>query len=493
MMSGKLIDIAIVAVLLAGIVGFRWLRTARMGNLVAALALLGAVVVILIRQPVSPIALLVAFAIIGAMPGWWLARQISMVEIPAMVALQNGMGGMASFLVSFIEVGRQAGSTGTSSGQAAASLGIVVGAATFSGSLVAAGRLSRRLGQRPIVLTHHNPILLAVTVAALVLMTLAAQVSQAAIASMLALALIAVALSLGVIFSIRVGGADMPVLISFLNAGSGVAAALCGLSIGNWLLIAAGAMVGVSGLILTQIMCVAMNRSLGGVLVGSSNLTATASPNAAIDSAGAEPAVQPVECEMSPVVADPFAQAMGLCQSANRVIIVPGYGMALAEAQEEVSHLADKLVSQGKQVLFAIHPVAGRMPGHMHVLLAEAEVDYGMIRDLQAVNSEFAQTDLVLVVGACDVVNPAAVERPDTPISGMPILRADEARHVIVCNIDDRPGYSGVENPLYRNPKTTLLLGDAKDTVGRLLAALDGVADSAEALNGKSGTSRVPC
>lgn len=472
-MSGKPVDLGIVVVLLAGIVLFRSIRTARSGNLTSALALLCAVVVIIRRYPVSPVSLLLCFAVAGTVTGGFLARRVSMVRIPAMVALQNGMGGMASFLVSYVEMARSASTPGSRPGDIAALLSIVVGATAFSGSLVAAGRLSQYLSQKPRVIRDHNRIMAILAAMALLLVLGAAQTSSAAMARALALALIGISAALGLALSMRVGGADMPVMISFLNAGSGLAAALCGLSIGNWLLVAGGAMVGVSGMILTGIMCQAMNRRLAAVLVG-------------VSAPGAAPPTSPWETEPSPTeqgaagetppsdaISDPFDRALTVVLEARRIIVVPGYGMALAEAQDEVSHLADTLKGMGKEVTFAIHPVAGRMPGHMHVLLAEAEVDYGLIRDLPDVNPEFAQADAALIVGACDVVNPAAVEQISTPISGMPILLAHEAKNVIVCNLDDQPGYSGVDNPLYRDPRTIMLTGDAKATLARLLGAIN--------------------
>lgn len=283
----------------------------------------------------------------------------------------------------------------------------------------------------------------------------------------------------------------MPVLISFLNATAGLAAALCGVVIGNRLLIACGATVAASGSILTHVMCKAMNRNLATVLTGIMPST-TVSPalpvgampgessrSSASDDNDAPPSLPAAakseagrEAELRVDHADPVAAIVEIMKQAQRVIIIPGYGMALADAQSEVVQLGETLVRMGKEVRYAIHPVAGRMPGHMHVLLAEAEVDYGMIRELNDINPDFAQTDLVLVVGACDVVNPAAIQATNTPISGMPILRAYEARRVAVCNLDEKPGYSGVPNTLYQNPKAIMLLGDAKDSVGRLLQNL---------------------
>lgn len=497
-MPHKLIDLAIVVVLLVGISWFRSPQRARRGNMAAALAVLAAVVVILVRHTVSPVGLLWVFAALGALAGLGLARSVRMVRIPAMVALQNGMGGMASFLVSYVELTRSAGAALPRAGEVAAVAGILVGAGTFSGSLVAAGKLANRLRQTPVRLAGHNLILSGLAIGAVLAMALGVVTRDVAVTNVLAAALIALSVGLGIVFSIRIGGADMPVLISFLNAGSGLAAALCGLAIGNWLLIACGAMVGVSGTILTHVMCRAMNRNLRAIFTGIQPSTAPAVPGFAQNQD--EPTVnegQPVPLDTSfnssastaegtaPAAvagavleveadhaADPFARAMNAVQAAQRVIIIPGYGMALADAQEEVVQLADQLVAMGKNVIFAIHPVAGRMPGHMHVLLAEAEVDYTQIRELKDVNTEFPTADLALIVGACDVVNPAAIDVAGTPISGMPILRAHEAREVIVCNLDDRPGYSGVENPLYREQRTIMLLGDAKETVSRILESL---------------------
>jgi len=290
-------------------------------------------------------------------------------------------------------------------------------------------------------------------------------------------ALLASAIVLGIIFAVRIGGADMPVLISFLNATAGLAAAFCGIAIGNRLLIACGATVAASGSILTHVMCQAMNRGLVNVFAGLRLDSKSETTSSTVVTAASTPegdSREPVEER-----GDPRVRAVSLLGDAQRVIIIPGYGMALAEASEEVVQLGERLSDMGKEILFAIHPVAGRMPGHMHVLLAEAEVDYANLRELKDVNGDFVETDVALIVGACDVVNPAAIERSDTPISGMSILRADEARHVIVCNLDERPGYSGVPNPLYSNAKTVLLLGDAKMTVSTLLQGLSCSADAA--------------
>jgi NAD(P) transhydrogenase subunit beta len=278
--------------------------------------------------------------------------------------------------------------------------------------------------------------------------------------------------ALGVVFSVRIGGADMPVLISFLNATAGLAAALVGVQIQNRLLIACGATVAASGSILTAVMCRAMNRPLLNVFTG---LKPAAEPEAAVSAPGeaAAPDLAPAEAPAPRVVpADPYAAAADLIRAARTVVIIPGYGMALAHAQFEVAKLADLLTRRGAEVLFAVHPVAGRMPGHMHVLLAEADVDPDTLFEMREVNPRLKDADVALVVGACDVVNPAAIHTQGTPISGMPILAAHEARRVIVFNLDEKPGYSGVPNTLYDDPRTLLLLGDAKETVAEVIRRL---------------------
>ncbi len=483
-MSQFLLDIAVASILMVGISQFRTPRGARFGNLTAAFALLCATVIVLARHRIGAIPLIGVGAGLGVVTGWLLASRVNMIQIPGMVAFQHGMGGVAAFLVSFAELSRSAGEPLSPMAETSALLGLFIGAATFSGSMLASGKLAGVLRQTPMIMPAHNRILAGLAAGVLVLAILAGLVSSAVAVQVLAMLLIVLSVAMGIVFAIRIGGADMPVLISFLNATAGLAAAFCGLTIGSRLLIICGATVAASGSVLTHVMCRAMNRSLVSIFSGRWQPPQAAvtlpvgplsqeAPGPVVDKRAVSPAPSPVAKP-----ADPFAQALETLRAARKIIIVPGYGMALADAQQEVSTLADRLTGMGKQVVFAIHPVAGRMPGHMHVLLAEAEVDYGMIRELPVVNPEFPDTDLVLIVGACDVVNPAAIQRPDTPISGMPILRAHEARSVVVCNLDDRPGYSGVENPLYRDRRTIMLLGDAKATLDRLIAGIDGGANS---------------
>jgi len=292
------------------------------------------------------------------------------------------------------------------------------------------------------------------------------------------LILIALSVLLGLAFSIRIGGADMPVLISFLNATAGLAAAFCGVIIQNRLLIACGATVAASGSILTHVMCKAMNRNLLKVFIGfQAKATFDWTRTIATGREEQEKIISPMDQEAQalskgPAKADPLAEAIEVGKDSKIIIIIPGYGMALAQAQFKVVELVNLLERLGKQVKFAIHPVAGRMPGHMNVLLAEAEVPYDKLFEMEEINPEFKEADLAVIVGACDVVNPAAISLENTPISGMPILMAHEAKRVLVCNLDEKPGYSGIDNPLYKQDKVIMLLGDAKDTLDKLIKGI---------------------
>ncbi|MBG0780315.1 MAG: NAD(P)(+) transhydrogenase (Re/Si-specific) subunit beta, partial [Desulfotignum balticum] len=420
--------------------------------------------------------------LVGGVIGIWVARKITMIQIPAMVAFQNGAGGIAAFFLSFVELMRGAGQMGAIN-EMSGLVNLAVGSLTFSGSMVAAGKLAGVLKQTPIILTNHTRLVQA-NLGIVILLMLIAFFLPVPAAVVFYLIIFALSIGFGILFSMRVGGADMPVLISFLNATTGLAAALCGMIIENQLLIACGATVAASGSILTHMMCRAMNRSLYHVFIPEkapekpvstmdelpeNNLFSTGGqmtePEQTIHEEMSEP-------EKETPDADPLKTAVHQVQTADTVVIVPGYGMAVAQAQFEVIELTRLLMDMGKQVIFAIHPVAGRMPGHMNVLLAEAGVDYDMLKEMDEVNPTFAGTDLCLVIGACDVVNPAAMETDGSPISGMPILNAHEAKQVICCNLDDKPGYSGVENALYQNSNTLMLLGNAKQTLGQLLEAL---------------------
>ena len=465
-----LIELAIIVVLIAGIAQFRSPAGARRGNYTAAFALALAIVFVLVDNDVRSWAVIVPAFLVGAAAGWLVAVRVNMIQIPALVAFQHGAGGVAALLVSFVELTRTTADL-TPIGTVSAYVGLIVGSATFAGSMIAAAKLANKIKQQPTVFKHHNAILLLI-IAVGAGLTAGAILNGGALQSLLLLGLVATSMILGVVFAIRIGGADMPVLISFLNATAGLAAAFVGVVIESTLLIAAGATVASSGSILTWVMCTGMNRSLLNVLIGQKKAKAGAA-NAPAAKAPATPATTPAAADT------PQSRALAALRAADSVIVVPGYGMAQAHAAFEVVRLANLLEKEGKQVRFAVHPVAGRMPGHMHVLLAEAEVEYEKLFEMKDINDDFASTDVVLVVGACDVVNPAAISTEDTPISGMPILKAHEAGAVIVCNLDEKPGYSGVENPLYEDPKAILLFGDAKGTLEGLVVGLEAPATPA--------------
>lgn len=465
--TGLLLDLAVVLILLAAFRQFRTPGGARWGTVTAAAALACALVLVLMRNLILDPAVVLGAVAAGSAIGLFVALRVNMIQIPAMIAFQHGAGGIAAFLVSYVELARSAGQMALL-GEVSGIVGTIVGAATFSGSMIASGKLANRIRQTPLVLHRHGLWLLGngVLVALLALAVLGMAPGASAIRYDL-LALILLSASFGVLFSIRIGGADMPVLISFLNATAGLAAAFCGIVIENRLLIACGACVAASGSILTHVMCRAMNRSLPGVFLFSRRPAPQAAPE---ERAGDRVAVAPA-VERGPE--ERLTDVAAALKEARRIVIIPGYGMALAQAQFEVVSLAKRLIGMGKEVEFAIHPVAGRMPGHMNVLLAEADVDYELLREMDEVNPEFSKTDLALVIGACDVVNPAAIHVEGTPISGMPILLAHEAKRVAVFNLDARPGYSGVENPLYRKDNTIMLLGDAKKSMEMILERLE--------------------
>lgn len=432
-------------------------KTAVKGNLLGALAMFGAVVVTLVSEGILTMPLLWAGLLVGSALGAWLAQKIMMIQMPQMVALLNGLGGGASALVALMVVYQDP--TLTTFTWFTTGLAIVVGGVTLSGSLVAAGKLHGKLNQRPQHFRFHNLYLWGSGIVLLAsLGALSFELGSVLVNSVL---LLVVSLAFGVIFTIRVGGADMPITISLLNSLSGVAGSVAGFPLGNTLLVVVGAIVGASGLILTQIMCRAMNRSLWQILLGKTTVI-TKTP--------------PQMVEISTPKVHGWEQSL---RDAQKVAIIPGYGMALAQAQLQVKQLAEAMQSQGKEVKFGIHPVAGRMPGHMNVLLAEVDVSYDQLYDLDQINEFLITADLAIIVGANDVVNPAAIELEGTPIYGMPIIRADQANQVIVCNYDTKPGYAGVDNTLYTMGKVSLLLGDAKDSLEKMLGVLAGKADTA--------------
>lgn len=465
LLSDYLLDLAVVLVLLAAFRQFRTPPGARRGNITAAAALTCVLILVLARHPILNPAIVVTAAILGSALGYYVAMKINMIQIPAMVAFQHGAGGIAAFLVSYVELARGGGQMALLN-ETSGLIGTIIGAATFSGSMIAGGKLANLIKQTPTMLSGHGWWLLANAAAIVVLAVFRTGDTIGMRYDLFALILLSI--SFGVLFAVRIGGADMPVLISFLNATAGLAAAFCGIVIENRLLIACGACVAASGSILTHVMCKAMNRSLPALFLPSAAKPAKAKDHR-LEKATPSAAVSTPPTAKSMTPEENSARVVEGLKDAARVVIIPGYGMAIAQAQFEVVSLAKKLIGMGKDVTFAIHPVAGRMPGHMNVLLAEADVDYELLQEMDEVNPTFSRTDFALVVGACDVVNPAAIHVEGTPISGMPILLAHEAKQVAVLNLDTRPGYSGVDNPLYQNDKTIMLLGNAKETLIRLL------------------------
>ena len=457
-MSGAAIQLAYLAASACFILGLKRLsspRTAQSGNLLAAVGMLIAVVATLLDQQVVRFEVIVAGAVVGAAIGAVTAYRVQMTSMPQMVAAFNGFGGAASALVAGAELIRLA-LAGTPPDLAISIpivLGTVIGAVTLTGSAVAFAKLQELIGGAPLVYTGQQIVNGLLTLGML------------AISVMLVVepgdlrffwGLLAIASLLGVLLVIPIGGADMPVVISLLNAYSGLAACATGFVIGNQGLVICGSLVGASGIILTQIMCRAMNRSLANVLFGAFGAAPTA---------GATTSVTGTVKSGTP------DDAAAILDAARSVIIVPGYGLAVAQAQHAVRDLATLLIERGIEVQYAIHPVAGRMPGHMNVLLAEADVPYEQLVEMEVINSSFPRTDVALVIGANDVTNPDARDNPSSAIYGMPILEVDKAKTVMVCKRSMNTGFAGIDNPLFTLPQTMMLFGDAKDTAEKVLRA----------------------
>ncbi|SJZ36006.1 NAD(P)(+) transhydrogenase (Re/Si-specific) subunit beta [Porphyromonas cangingivalis] len=455
--------IIIPILVLVGLIMMSRVQTAVKGNGLSIFAMTLAILATVLSAGASWITYIAVGAclLIGGGIGWMMAKRVQMIQMPQMVGLLNGLGGGASALVGFLTVAG-IGTTGSVFEVVTGVLAILIGMLTLTGSLVAAGKLHRVLPQKPIVLPGHMGIVYLLLALSLLSLLWGAFAYDAS--SMLWIILLAAVASglFGVVFAIRVGGADMPITISLLNSLSGVAGGIAGMAVGNVMLVAVGGIVGASGLLLTQVMCRAMNRQLMDILLGKS---------AAPSKSKATQATKTVETTKEEIAETKKGHSLSeVLNSAKNVIIVPGYGMALAQAQHQVKQLADTLERKGAQVRYAIHPVAGRMPGHMNVLLAEADVNYDVLFEMEAINDDFKDADLVVVIGANDVLNPAAREAEGTPIYGMPVLNVDQAKHVVICNFDRNPGYAGVPNPLYdRAEGVDLLLGDAKETITNLL------------------------
>ncbi|MBF6598514.1 MAG: NAD(P)(+) transhydrogenase (Re/Si-specific) subunit beta [Fermentimonas sp.] len=476
---------------LAGLSLMSKVKTAVAGNLISAVSILLGVAITLYYKEIFSAWSIYGFILIGILVGGTLARRVKMIEMPQLVALLNGVGGLASAMVgilSLVGIGMIV-SKYMMFVNLTSVLAIIIGLVTLFGSLVATAKLHKLLPQNPVRWKNHAAVLntlvfimVGVTIASVFIL------DNSIVLYIVLILSIVVSSVFGYAFAIRVGGADMPITISLLNSLSGVAGAIAGMAVNDLLLVSVGGIVGASGLFLTQIMCRAMNRSLMDILLGKTSTAGSA--KAYQNDVLFEPlfTVDPLneykaEITEHSVVSDVVEKQEVLpekrdeseiLKTAKSVIIVPGYGMALAQAQHLVKQLADKFEGNGAEVKFAIHPVAGRMPGHMNVLLAEADVPYEQLFEMDDVNDTFRNTDVVIVIGANDVINPAARDAKDTPIYGMPVLNVDEAKEVFICNYDLQPGYAGVDNPLYnRNEGVYMMLGDAKDSLSELLDRLN--------------------
>ncbi len=468
MITNYIQDIAYLIAAILFIFGIKRLskvRTARQGNFLAALGMFLAVFITLLNN--LQYELIIAGIIIGAMIGMIISVKVQMTGMPQMVAMLNGFGGLSSLLVASAEfvrnplVGIETSIT--------IGLAILIGGVTFSGSMIALGKLQGIVTEKSVIFRGQhllNGLLLfiAFIIGALLCFNyenltafFTALDLSAPSANLLLLSLASLALLLGILLVIPIGGADMPVVISLLNSYSGIAAATTGFVLGNKVLIITGALVGASGIILTRIMCSSMNRSLINVLLGG------------FGNVAGQEVVERKDITVKQIGVEEAAMVF---DAAASVIVVPGYGMAVAQAQHVVQELAELLEKRGATVRYAIHPVAGRMPGHMNVLLAEANVPYESLFEMEKINDEFANCDIALVIGANDVTNPAARHSKSSPIYGMPILNVDKARTAIVIKRSLRAGYAGIDNELYGYPNCLMYLGDAKDAVGKLISEI---------------------
>jgi len=433
-------------------------RSARRGNQIAAVGMAIALLatIPLLHFTSAGIAITVIGLLIGIPIGAFGARRVKMTAIPQMVALFNGVGGGAAALVAVSELLLQ-GSHPPFALAFPSVFSIVIGSVSFAGSMVAFAKLQALMTGTPITYPGQQIVNGAL---ALAIVALAVYLIAVASTPIIFVALLILGLVLGIAFVLPIGGADMPVVISMLNAFTGLAVAASGFVLGNFALIVAGTLVGASGTLLTKLMSDAMGRSLSNVLFGAFGAVAAGGPAGV---AGAE--------GKSVRSGSPEDIATLLAYS-RKVIIVPGYGLAVAQGQHAVKELADELEKRGVEVEYAIHPVAGRMPGHMNVLLAEANVPYEQLKEMDQINDEFKSADVALVVGANDVVNPAARNSPGSPIYGMPILNADQAKNIVFMKRSMRPGFAGIDNELLYDPKTVMLFGDAKDSLMKLVAAV---------------------
>ncbi|MFC1949762.1 NAD(P)(+) transhydrogenase (Re/Si-specific) subunit beta [Chloroflexota bacterium] len=452
----SLVAYLIAAVLfIVGLMNMDTPKTARMGNALAAIGMLIAIVVTLLLKEVLNYTMILIGIAIGGIIGGVVARTVKMTAMPQMVGIYNGFGGAGSLLIAAAEFFRY---TDLPAGflienSVTIVITVLIGAVTLSGSMIAFGKLQGLVKSRPITYPLQNIWNLGIFIALLAMMVfLVVQPGNIPVF----IALVVVSLVIGVLLVIPIGGADMPVVISLLNSYSGLAGCAAGFVLGNMFLIISGALVGAAGFILTRIMCKAMNRSLGNVMFGAFG--------AVVQTAGAAGE------EGEKVVREATVEDVGMLLAyAKSVIFVPGYGLATSQAQHHVAELANILEEKGISVKYAVHPVAGRMPGHMNVLLAEAKVPYDKLFDLDAINNEFERTDVAVVIGANDVTNPAARNVADSPLYGMPILNVDKAKSVVIIKRSLSPGFAGIDNPLFYMEKTMMFFRDGKQAFIEIL------------------------
>jgi NAD(P) transhydrogenase subunit beta len=437
-------------------------ESSRRGNLYGVAGILIALVATVASVSDSGLVAIVIAVLVGASIGIVIANKVEMTQMPQLVALLHSFVGLAAVLVGFsgyIDPLVQTTGAEYTIKLVEVFLGVFIGAVTFSGSLIACGKLDGRIDSKALTLPGRHLMNLAALLASVLLGAWFLGTDSMSLGVIALVLVTLVAAVLGVHLIMAIGGADMPVVVSMLNSYSGWAAASIGFMLGNDLLIVTGALVGSSGAILSYIMCKAMNRSFVSVILGGFGQTSSSSAAAGSDQTALETNIDEV-CEE--------------LRNADSVIIVPGYGMAVAQAQNGVSEMTKLLKARGATVRFGIHPVAGRLPGHMNVLLAEANVSYDIVLEMDDINADFPQTDVVLVIGANDTVNPAAAEDPGSPIAGMPVLEVWKARQVVILKRGMATGYAGVENPLFFKDNSRMLFGDAKDSIDKLVSALRG-------------------
>jgi len=464
-MSSGLVSVAYVVasvLFILSLGGLSHQESSRRGNLYGVAGILIALVATVASVSDSGLVAIMIAVLVGASIGIVIANKVEMTQMPQLVALLHSFVGLAAVLVGFsgyIEPLIQTTGAEHTIKLVEVFLGVFIGAVTFTGSLIACGKLDGRIDSKALTLPGRHLMNLAALLASVLLGAWFLGTDSMALGVIALVLMTLIAAALGAHLIMAIGGADMPVVVSMLNSYSGWAAASIGFMLGNDLLIVTGALVGSSGAILSYIMCKAMNRSFISVILGGFGQTSSSSAAAGSDQTALETNIDEV-CEE--------------LRNADSVIIVPGYGMAVAQAQNGVSEITKLLKARGTTVRFGIHPVAGRLPGHMNVLLAEANVSYDIVLEMDEINADFPQTDVVLVIGANDTVNPAAAEDPGSPIAGMPVLEVWKARQVVILKRGMATGYAGVENPLFFKDNSRMLFGDAKDSIDKLVSALRG-------------------